>query len=64
MFYAHELKILPVRPFQQDTWLTQPEPPLLVATCSSAPLPINKENVGYDQAPKKDLMIPAYLWTY
>jgi len=64
MFHAHELKILPVRLFQQDVLWTQAQPPLLVATCSSAPLPINIENVGYDQAPKKDLMIPAYLWTY
>jgi len=58
MFHAHKMKILPVRLFQQDTWWTQqdtwwPEPPLLVATCSSAPLPINKENVGYDQSQKK-----------
>jgi len=53
MFYAHELKILPVRLFQQDAWLTQAQPPLLVATCSSAPLPINIENVGYDQSQKK-----------
>jgi len=64
MFYAHELKIQPVRPFQQDAWWTQAQPPLLVATCSSAPLPRNIENVGYDQPPKKDMMIPACLWTY
>jgi len=63
MFHAHKMKILPVRLFQQDAGLIQVQPPLLVATCSSAPLPINIENVGYDQ-PQKNMMIPACLWTY